>query len=108
MAGLAIWMALVHRETDIVVDELAIAREVQLSRTRNGRREWTIWRKEWVSAFSTEKVLFVVGAFTESGIVERDEPFVNDRSLAMETAGGKSLLEPRQSSSQHNGVIQTS
>lgn len=93
MAGLAVWVPLVHREANIIVDEFAVAREVQLARACNRRWEWTRWRKEWVPAFSTEKVLFVVSTFTEGGIVERDKPFIDDGSLAVETARSKGLFE---------------
>lgn len=112
MAGLAIRVSLVHRESNVVVDELAIASEVQLARARNGRRKRTTWRKERVPAFSTEKVLLVVSTCTEGGIVERNEPFVDDGRLAVETTRSKSLFESytdaHQSSSQRNNTIQTS
>lgn len=93
MAGLAIRVSPVHRETNIIVDELAVAGEAQLTRARYRRLERTGWRKEWVPAFSTEKVLFVVSTFTESRIVERDKSFVDDGCLAVETAGSKGLFE---------------
>ena len=112
MAGLAIRVSLVHCEANIIVDELAIAREVQLARARIGRRKQTGWRKERVPAFGTEKVLFVVSTFTEGGVVERDEPFVDDGRLAMETTRSKILSESytdaHQSSSQRNNTMQTS
>jgi hypothetical protein len=112
MAGLAIRVSLVHREANIVVDELAVAREVQLARARNGRRKRTGWRKEWVPAFSTEKVLFVVSTCTKGRIVERDEPFVDDGRLAVEATRSKRLFESytdaHQSSSKRNDTIQTS
>lgn len=42
MAGFAIWVSLVHREANIIiVDELAVARKVQLARACNRRLERT-------------------------------------------------------------------
>ena len=40
-------------------------------------------REEGVPAFGAEEVLFVVGAFAESGVIECDETLVDDRSFTM-------------------------
>lgn len=93
VASLAVRVTLVYRKANIIVDKVAISRNVQLTPAPKRQRERTTRREEWVPTLSTEKVLFVVHTFTESGIVERDEPLVDDGSLAVETTRSKCLHE---------------
>lgn len=99
MARLAVRVPAEHREADLV--PVLIQRDVEravaldadlvrvlvrvrvtvergpLARFARGRR-----REEWVAALGAEEVLFVVCAFPECGVVERDEPLVDDGRLA--------------------------
>ena len=80
MTSLAIRVALVHRETDVVLrarGERAVACEC--ARRCTWLRRW----EERVSALGTEEVLLVVRSLPQLGIVERDEPLIDDHRLAV-------------------------
>ena len=91
MARLAVRVALVHREADVVFrarSECAVSREC--ARRCTWLRGW----EERISALGAEEVLLVVRPLPQLGIVERDEALVDDRRLAM-VALGCELLEDK-------------
>jgi len=86
MTALAVRIALVHRKAHIVILKFPIPADVQLSRSAVGLGlGFTVVarRKEWITAFGAEEVLFVVGAFTERRVVEGDETLVDDGCFAV-------------------------
>ena len=94
MTRLAVRMAFIDSEADVILLELAVAGNLQtlacvfavrVTRDRLTRRQ------ERIATFGAEEVLFVVRAFTKVRIVERDEHFINDRRLTMVAQGSKSL-----------------
>lgn len=90
MTSLAIWMTLVHREPNIIIFKSTVSSDIQFSgstrvRTIDARG------KERVAAFGTEEVLFVIGPFAKSFIVESYEAFVDDGSFAMVATRSKVL-----------------
>ena len=99
MTCLAIRMSAIHRKPDFV--SILVDRNVEctVSLDRNfivgafGGGLGDGRGKERISAFGTEEVLFVVSAFAEGGVVERDEAFVDNGSFAMVTLGGEFLRE---------------
>lgn len=74
---LAVRVALIHRETNIVVKiELAITRNRQPA-TPTRRRE------ERVATLRTKKVLLVISPLSQRLVVKRNEPLVNNRRFAV-------------------------
>jgi len=83
---LAVWVTLVHRETDIVVKiELAITRDRQTATPRR-------WREERVPTLCTEKMLLVISPLSQRLVVKRDEPFVNNSRFAVIATRRKVLV----------------
>lgn len=98
MARFAIWVTLVHCEANIVVFKSSVSSDVQFSsgsvvRFVNARG------KEWVTAFGTEEMLFVVGSFTERRIIESYETLIDDGGLAVIAARSEVLRNILQSAS---------
>jgi hypothetical protein len=92
MAGLAIRVSLVHRETDIVVLKFAVAFEGDAtSRGALGDLAINARSQKWVSALGAEEMLFVVCAFSELRVIKRDEALVHDRRLAVIALRGEAL-----------------
>jgi hypothetical protein len=70
-------MALVYRETNIVIDiELAITRDRQPA---TPRRRW----EERVPTLCTKKVLLMISPFSQRIVIKRDESLVNNRRFAV-------------------------
>jgi hypothetical protein len=92
VARLAVGITLVDGETDVIVLKLAVALEGDASGTLS---DLTIDARgqERVATLGTEKVLFVVRAFSEFRVVEGDETFVDDRRLAMITTRSETLYK---------------
>lgn len=87
MACFTIRVSFIHRETDVVVCELAITCHVEFPRARGtAGQSGTGGCEERVPAFGTEEVLLVVGSFPEGRIIQGDETFVNDGCFAMKAA----------------------
>jgi hypothetical protein len=77
MTRFAVWVALVHCETNVIVEiEFAITCDRQSATPR--RR-----RQEGIATLSTKKVLLVVSPLSQCLVVKRDEPFVNNRRFAV-------------------------
>jgi hypothetical protein len=92
MTGLAIGMSLVHREPNTIVSEFSIPRNTQFARTSRRPRDRVTGRcEEGVSTFGTEKVLLVISAFAKCGIIQGDEPLVDNGRFTRVTARGKTL-----------------
>ena len=90
MARLAVWMAFVNGEPDVV---LCAHGEFTITSERARRRARRRGGKEWVSALGAEEVLLVVRALAKLGVVKRDEAFVDDGGLAVVTSWGKFLRQ---------------
>lgn len=93
VARLAVRVPAVHGEPDVVVRELPVAadrdRAAGAARGARGRR-----REERVAALGAEEVLLVVRALPERLVVERDEPLVHDRRLAVVAPRREDLSPP--------------
>lgn len=86
MTRLAVRVALVHRETNIVINiELAITRDRQPA---TPRRRW----KERVPTLRTKKVLLVISPLSQRIVVKRDEPLVNNCRFAVIATRHKVLV----------------
>jgi hypothetical protein len=86
---LAVRVALVHRETNIVINiELAITRDRQPA---TPRRRW----KERVPTLRTKKVLLVISPLSQRIVVKRDEPLVNNCRFAVIATRHKVLRDIR-------------
>ena len=84
MAGLAIRVSFIHRETDIVVLKFAVAFEGNAtSRGVLGGLTINAGSQKWVSALGAEEMLFVVCAFSELRVIQRDEALVHNCRLAV-------------------------
>jgi hypothetical protein len=95
MAGLAIRVSFVHRETDIVVLKFAVAFEGDAaSRGASGDLAINAGSQKWVSALGAEEMLFVVCAFSELRVIQRDEALVHNCRLAV-IAPRRKALSPR-------------
>lgn len=86
VARLAVWVAAVHGEAHVVV-----CRELAITCERARRRAGICGREERVTTLGAEEVLLVVCALAQLGIVERDEPLVDDGRLAV-VASRRELL----------------
>lgn len=89
MARLAVGVAFVDGEANVVVRERAIPRERARRRPRVG------WRQERIAALGAEEVLFVVRPLSQLVVVERDEPLVDNRRLAVITLRGELLRKTK-------------
>jgi hypothetical protein len=100
VAALAVRVALVDREADVLVRKRAIARERARARARTRRRQ------ERVAALGAEEVLLVVRARAERGVVERDVRLVDDRRLAVVAVRREQLCGQRKRvfPAAHSGV----
>ncbi len=88
MARLAVRVALVHRESNIVV---RVRRERTIARERARRRARGRRREKRVAALRAKEVLLVVRPLPQLGVVQRDEPLVDDRRLAVVAPRRESL-----------------
>lgn len=93
MARLAIRVTLIHCETDVIVFKRPVSSDIQFS-SRSVMRFVNARGKEWVTALGTEEVLFVVGPFTERGIIESYETLVDDSGLTVIAARSEVLQTP--------------
>lgn len=92
MAGLAIRVSFVHRETDIVILKFAIAFEGDAtSRGALDDLAMNAGSQKWVSALGAEEMLFVVCAFSELRVIKRDEALVHNCRLAVIALWGEAL-----------------
>lgn len=90
MAWFTVWVTTEHRKANTGVIEFAIPIDGDTAaavRSRAGDAGC----KEWVTAFGTEEVLFMVRPFAECFVVEGDEPLVNDRCFAVVAFRSKQL-----------------
>jgi hypothetical protein len=83
MAGLAIRVSFVHRETDIVVLEFAIAFERDATSRALGNLAINGGSQERVATLGAKEMLFVVCALSELRVIQRDEALVHNRRLAV-------------------------
>ena len=80
VARLAVRVSLIHREADVV---LRARRKRTIACERTRRRAWVCRREERVPALGAEEVLLVVSPLPQLRVVQRDEPLVDDRRLAV-------------------------
>ena len=78
MARLAVRVPIVHRESNAEVRKVAVAGEGQLASAPLDRR-----RQKRVPTLGAKKVWLVIRSRAQLRIVERDEPLVDDRRLAV-------------------------
>lgn len=88
MTRLAIWMAFIYGETNIIFQiERAITTDrdfMVLSNSARRTRFRLCRRKEGITTLCAEEVLFVISPLSQRRIVKRNEPFVDDRRLTVE------------------------
>ena len=111
MTRFTIRMSSIHRETDFIsifIDgdvKSAIALDRDFIVTSLGRGFRYRRCEERITTFGAEEVLFVVSAFAECGVVECDEPFVDDWCFAVVTAWGEVLVTDKHQSINKNFKI---
>jgi hypothetical protein len=78
VASLAIWVSLIHGETDIVVLKFAVAFERDTTSRAVSILAINAGSQKWVTALGAEEMLLVVCAFSELRVIQSDEAFVHD------------------------------
>jgi hypothetical protein len=91
MACLTVRVSPIHSEPDIIVLKLAIAFERDTARAL-GILTINTGSEKWVSTLGAEKVLFVIRAFPELRVVQRDKALVHNGCLAMITPRRETLV----------------
>jgi len=85
MARFAVRMSLEDGKPDIVFVHLedTVTSETSLCRA---------WWEEWITAFGTEEVLLVIGAFAQLIVVQCNENFIHNGSLTVVTSWGVNIV----------------
>jgi hypothetical protein len=101
MACLTIWVSPVHSEPNVIVLKLAIAFERDTPRAL-GILAIDAGSEKWVATLGAKKVLFMICALPELGVVQSNKALVHDGCLAMiaprcETLNHRSEMNTRKS-----------
>ncbi len=94
VACLTIWVTPIHGEPHIVVLKLAITIERDAPTTL-GILAIDARSEKWISALGAEKVLFVICALPELGVVQSYEAFVHNGCFAMITTWRETLKKKK-------------